>query len=97
MEDRPRANDRLGSAEEVLDKEKIATAQDRLQRGHLALVRSTKIPSKRASSAGLPRLEKAEFAAPRRRLWGPVSGHHSPISGIPVACFRDQFDGPRPV
>src|SRR5271165_931275 len=47
MEDRPGAHDRLGSAEEILDKEKIA-------RVTFALVRKTKIPSKRASSASLP-------------------------------------------
>ena len=35
MEDRPGAHDRLGPAKEVLDKEKIAVAQDRLKRGHL--------------------------------------------------------------
>ena len=34
MEDRPGAHDRLGPAEEVLDLEEIAIAQDRLQRGH---------------------------------------------------------------
>jgi hypothetical protein len=32
MEDRPLAHDRLGSAEEVLDLEQIAVAQDRLIR-----------------------------------------------------------------
>ena len=37
MEDRPGAHDRLGSAEEILDKEKIAIAQNRLQRGHLRI------------------------------------------------------------
>ena len=37
MEDRSGAHDRLGPAEEVLDKEKIAIAQDRLQRGHLCV------------------------------------------------------------
>jgi hypothetical protein len=35
MEDRPRAHDRLGSAEEVLDLQKIAIAQNRLQRREL--------------------------------------------------------------
>jgi hypothetical protein len=34
MEDRPGAHDRLGPAKEVLDKEQIAVAQDRLQRSH---------------------------------------------------------------
>ena len=33
MEDRPGAHDRLGPAEEVLDLEQIAIAQDRLQTG----------------------------------------------------------------
>ena len=37
MEDRPGAHYRLGSAEEILDKEKIAIAQNRLQRGHLRI------------------------------------------------------------
>ena len=37
MEDRPRAHDRLGSAEEVLDLEQIAVAQDRLQRRDLGV------------------------------------------------------------
>ena len=35
MEDRPGAHDRLGPAEEVLDLEEIAVAQDRLKRGDL--------------------------------------------------------------
>ena len=35
MEDRPGAHDRLGPAEEVLDLEQIAVAQDRLKRGDL--------------------------------------------------------------
>ncbi len=37
MEDRPRAHDRLGSAEEVLDLEQIAIAQHRLQRRDLGV------------------------------------------------------------
>jgi hypothetical protein len=35
MEDRPGAHDRLRPPEEVLDKEKIAIAQNRLKRRHL--------------------------------------------------------------
>ena len=34
MEDRPGAHDRLGPAKEVLDKEQIAVAQDRLERSY---------------------------------------------------------------
>ena len=70
MEDRPGAHDRLGRGEEVLDKEKIAIMQDRLQRLTFAFVRSTKIPSKRASSASLATSitnERAPLAATLRR------------------------------
>jgi hypothetical protein len=37
MEDRPGAHDRLGPAEELLDLEEIAIAQDRLKRGDLGV------------------------------------------------------------
>ena len=70
MEDRPGAHDRLGSAEEILDKEKIAIAQNRLQWGHLRIGRKTKIPSKRASSVSLPASisnERAPLAPALRR------------------------------
>jgi hypothetical protein len=50
VKDRPRAHDRLGPAEQVLDLEQIAIAQDRLQQRGLCV---GKMPSKRASSASL--------------------------------------------
>ena len=55
MEDRPGAHDRLGSAEEILDNEKIAIAQNRLERGHLRIGAQDEGPvRKRTSSASLP-------------------------------------------
>ena len=37
MEDRPRAHDRLGSLEQVLDLQQIAVAQHGLQRRHVSV------------------------------------------------------------
>src|SRR5262245_34782149 len=54
MKDRSRAHHRLGSQEQVLDHEQIAVTQDACSGVILALVRNTRMPSKRASSASLP-------------------------------------------
>ena len=77
MEDRPGAHDRLGPAEEVLDLEKIAIAQHRLQRSYLRIGAQDEDPVEARLLGELARIDLDEALA-----LSPGFAQITPIGGI---------------